>query len=77
MMGVESCGPWRILATSPGANWDIEEEATRAVGDAAEFVTGNYATPEELIAAARDADGLIAGNEQYTRHTLEQLGRAR
>jgi D-3-phosphoglycerate dehydrogenase len=70
-------GPWRILATSPGRNWDIEEEAIRAANGEAEFITIACQTEQELVAAARDVDGIYAGNEPYTRRILEQLGRVK
>jgi D-3-phosphoglycerate dehydrogenase len=70
-------GPWRILATSPGRNWDIEEEAIRAANGEAEFITIACQTEQALVAAARDVDGIYAGNEPYTRRILEQLGRVK
>lgn len=70
-------GPWRILATSPGRDWEVEEEAIRATNGEAEFFTVECRSDEDLIAAARDADGIYAGNEPYTRRILEQLDRVK
>lgn len=69
--------PWRIAATSPGSNFDIEEAAVAAAGRAAEFVVIPCRTPEELIAAGRAADGIIAGNEPYTRRVLAGCDRVK
>jgi D-3-phosphoglycerate dehydrogenase / 2-oxoglutarate reductase len=70
-------GPWRILATSPSGSWEIEEAAVRAAGGAAEFVAIPCRDEAGLLAAARDADAIYAGNEPYTRRILEQLGRVK
>jgi D-3-phosphoglycerate dehydrogenase len=62
--------PFRIVATSHGGNWDIEEGVVRASGDAA-FAAVPAATEEELIAAGRGADAVLAGNERFTRRVIE------
>jgi D-3-phosphoglycerate dehydrogenase len=69
--------PWRIAATSPGSNFDIEEAAIRAAGGEAEFVVTPCQTADDLIAAGREADGIIAGNESYTRRVLEGCSRVK
>ncbi len=70
-------GPWRILAASPGVGWDIEAAVIRAAGDEATFAAVGDAPPAAWLALAREADGLIAGNEPYTRRILEQLDRVK
>ncbi len=69
--------PWRIAATSPGQNFDIEEAAIAAAGGEAEFVVIPCRTPDELIAAGRAVDGIIAGNESYTRRVLAGCDRVK
>lgn len=64
--------PLRIVATSHGANWELEEQVVRASGDA-EFVAIGCTTEDDLIAAGQGADGILAGNERYTRRVLENL----
>jgi len=62
--------PWRIVATSPGAEWGIEAATVAATGDFATFVASLCQTTEEFIAAGSTGDGIIAGNEPYTRRIL-------
>lgn len=70
-MSAEQPRPFRIVATSPGRNWDIEEAAARA--GAVEFAAIPCVTEDDLIAAAVGADGILAGNEPYSRRVLEQF----
>ena len=70
-------GPWRIVATSAGSNFDIEATAVEAAGGEAEFAVIPCQTAEELIAVGQQADGIIAGNESYTRRVLEGSDRVK
>ena len=67
---MERQAPWRIVATSPGADWEIEATAVAAAGDFATFTATPCRTTDEFIAASKDADGIIAGNEPYTARIL-------
>ena len=67
---------WRIVATNPGIDWAIEEAAVAAAGDV-EFVVRPCQTEDDLIAAGQDADGILAGNEVYSRRVLGAYRRVR
>ncbi|HEY8597431.1 MAG TPA: C-terminal binding protein [Thermomicrobiales bacterium] len=69
--------PWQIVMTSPGQNFDIEEAAVRAAGGEAEFRVVPCSTADDLIAVGCEADGIIAGNESYTRRVLEGCDRVK
>ncbi|MFN8541491.1 MAG: C-terminal binding protein [Thermomicrobiales bacterium] len=69
-------GRFRIVATNPGMDWAIEEAAVAAAGDA-EFVVIPCATEDDLIAAGREADGILAGNEVYNRRVLQSFERVK
>ncbi len=70
--------PLRLVATSGGRNWGIEEETLRRLGGGAvEFVPVACPTEDDLIAAGRDADAILAGNEPFTRRVLESYDRVR
>ncbi len=57
--------PWQIVATSPGAEWEIEAATVAAAGGFATFATVPCQTAEEFITAGSTGDGIIAGNEPY------------
>ncbi|MGN6813443.1 MAG: C-terminal binding protein [Thermomicrobiales bacterium] len=65
--------PYRIVATSAGQHWDIETAAARAGG--AEITVVACHTEDDLLAAGREADAILAGNEPFTRRVIEGLGR--
>lgn len=71
-----SAGRFRIVATNPGMDWAIEEAAVAAAGDA-EFVVIPCATEDDLIAAGREADGILAGNEVYSRRVISSYKRVK
>lgn len=62
--------PWRIVATSPGAEWEIEAATVAVAGGFATFAAVPCQTAEEFIAAGAIADGIIAGNAPYTGRIL-------
>ena len=68
----------RIVATSAGHSWDLEERVVRASGDA-EFVSIPCATEDDLIRAARGADGILASVAPFTRRArpTRNLGHGR
>jgi len=70
MAGMGRQAPWRIVATSPGAEWEIEAATVATAGDFATFAATPCRTAEAFIAAGTTADGIIAGNEPYTRRIL-------
>ena len=67
--------PFRIVATSHGQNWRLEEDVACAAG--AEFVPIPCTTEDALIAAGRGADAILAGNQRFTRRVLEEYARVR
>lgn len=69
-------GRFRLVSTSAGSNWDIEEAAARASGDT-DFAVIPCATEDDLIAAGREADGIIAGNERFSRRVLASYDRVK
>jgi len=62
----------RIVATSAGHSWDLEERVVRASGDA-EFASIPCATEDDLIRAARGADAILASVAPFTRRVLESF----
>jgi D-3-phosphoglycerate dehydrogenase len=62
--------PWRIVATSPGIEWEIEAATVAATGGFATFAAMPCRSAEDFIAAGASADGIIAGNEPYTQRIL-------
>ena len=75
-MGAGQGRPFRIVATSHGRHWDLEEAVVRESGDA-EFVPIPCSTEDDLIAAGRGADGILAGNEPFTRRVLDSYDTVR
>ena len=70
-------GTLRIVATSPGSDWGLEEETVRSAGGGKiAFASVPAVTEDELIAAGREADAILAGNERFTPRVLEEYGRA-
>ena len=61
---------FRIVATSHGSNWELEEQVVNSHDDA-EFIVVPCTTEDELIAAGRGADAILAGNERFTRRVME------
>ncbi len=76
-MGGAGADTLRIVATSPGSDWGLEEETVRSAGGGEiAFVSVPAVTEDELIAAGREADAILAGNERFTPRVLEEYGRA-
>jgi len=77
MAGMGRQAPWRIVATSPGTEWEIEAATVAAAGDFATFAAAPCQTAEAFIVAGATADGIIAGNEPYTRRILAESTRVK